>query len=81
MYVCVQPLSVGNKPWEVGMNKSEVTLVSAAAHLRVSWHTAYRLMLTGALPGQQRKGRWYVVQADVERLAAEQTHEQEGTEP
>ncbi|MCH7800105.1 MAG: helix-turn-helix domain-containing protein [Chloroflexi bacterium] len=59
----------------------EVTLVSAAAHLRVSWHTAYRLMLTGALPGQQRKGRWYVVQADVERLAAEQTHEQEGTEP
>ena len=62
------------------MNTTEVTLVSAAAHLRVSWHTAYRLVLTGALRGQQRKGRWYVEQADVERLASERTDEHEGIE-
>ena len=39
------------------MNKNEVTLVTAAARLRVSWHTAYRLVLTGELEGRQDQGR------------------------
>ncbi len=47
------------------MDKREVDLVEAAARLRVPWHTAHRLVLTGRLEGERRNGRWRVVVASI----------------
>ena len=48
---------------------TEMTLVEAAARLRVPWHTAYKWVLTGTLRGRQMGGRWFVSRQDVEELA------------
>ena len=53
------------------MEAREVDLVEAAARLRVPWHKAHRLVLTGELRGERREGRWKVDAADLERLVRE----------
>ena len=63
------------------MNVSQMDLVEAAARLRVPWHTAHRLVLTGQLMGERRNGRWYVDTADLERLEHERKREQESSGP
>lgn len=45
-----------------------IGLAEAAAKLRVPHPEAYRLMLTGVLPGEKVRSRWMVRLADVERL-------------
>jgi hypothetical protein len=50
------------------MTQQRIDLVSAAARLRISWHTAYRLVLTGVLDGERLGGRWYVDPRSVERF-------------
>ena len=45
-----------------------VDLVEAAARLRISYHAAYRLVLTGRLKAERRNGRWLVDREDLERL-------------
>ena len=46
-----------------------IGLAEAAYALRLPYQDAHRLLLTGVLQGEKRSGRWYVVAADVERLA------------
>ena len=46
-----------------------IGLAEAAQRLRLPYQDCHRLLLTGALRGEKRKGRWYVHLADVERLA------------
>ena len=50
----------------------QMTLVSAAHRLRIPWHKAHRLVLTGELTGRLMGRRWYVDVKDVERLATQQ---------
>lgn len=52
------------------MTETETVPLSRAAHrLRLSWHAAWRLVLTGAIEGEQDdRGRWRVRADDVERL-------------
>ena len=57
------------------METREVDLVEAAARLRVPWHKAHRLVLTGQLRGERREGRWKVDAADLERLMCEREAE------
>ena len=54
--------------------KREVDLIEAAAQLRVPYHTAHRWVLTGALQGVRRGGRWYVSTRDLKRLIRSRTH-------
>ena len=59
------------------MNRlGEVDLVEAAHRLRVAWHVAYRMVLTGELEGERHEGHWYVDAADLERLEHEREREQ-----
>jgi hypothetical protein len=51
------------------MRKGEMTLVSAAALLRVPWHRAHRWVLEGILDGHQAHGRWFVSRASISRMA------------
>lgn len=55
------------------MNTQEpkVPLPQAALRLQKSWHRTYRLLLGGELKGEQRDGRWYVREEDVQRLEAQ----------
>jgi len=46
----------------------EIGLAEAAARLRIPYQDAHRLLLTGAIAGQKRGGRWFVQLADVEKL-------------
>ena len=46
-----------------------IGLAEAAQLLRTPYQDAHRLLLTGKLQGEKRKGRWYVSVADVTRLA------------
>ena len=48
---------------------AKLGLAEAAQALRIPYQDAHRLVLTGVLRGEKRSGRWYVVAADVERLA------------
>lgn len=50
------------------MRKAEVTLTQAAALLAASYNQTMRLVLVGALKGEQRRGRWFVDARDLERL-------------
>lgn len=50
--------------------QDEIGLAEAAQRLGISWQRAWRLVLTGALDGHQRDGRWYV---HVESVAAMKT--------
>ncbi len=54
-------------------SNEEIDLVTAAQRLRLSWHTTHRLVLQGQLRGERRNGHWFVVEADVERLAEQRT--------
>lgn len=49
--------------------KSMIGLAEAAQRLHLPYQDCHRLLLTGAIRGEKRKGRWYVVALDVERLA------------
>ena len=51
--------------------QATIPLPHAAIRLRVSWAMAYRLLLGGELQGEQRRGRWYVKEEDVQRLEAQ----------
>ena len=53
------------------MAKERVDLVEAATRLRVAYHAAYRLVLTGGLRAERRNGRWLVDLEDLERLERE----------
>ena len=55
----------------------QVDLVGAAQRLRVAWHVAYRMVLTGALKGERRDGHWFVDATDLERLVREREHERQ----
>ena len=46
-----------------------IGLAEAAQRLRLPYQDAHRLLLTGKLRGEKRKGRWYVSMNDVTRLA------------
>ncbi len=43
-----------------------IGLAVAAARLKIPYQDAHRLLLTGRLGGEKRKGRWFVSAADVE---------------
>lgn len=43
----------------------EMGLPRAAQELRLSWHAAYALVLTGRLTGRNVNGRWKVTAASV----------------
>ena len=51
------------------MTGEVIGLAEAAQRLRLPYQDCHRLLLTGALRGEKRKGRWYVHLVDVERLA------------
>lgn len=46
-------------------------MVDAAQRLGLSWGQAWRLVLTGALPGRREGRRWMVDAEAVDRLVAE----------
>lgn len=52
------------------MRNNEMSLADAAHELGKTWAQTWGLLLTGALRGQKRGARWYVLSADVEALAA-----------
>ena len=55
-------------------NVEQITLSEAAKRLAVSYERAKRLLLTGALVGEQMGGRWYMVDLEsVERMARERS--------
>lgn len=45
-----------------------IGLAEAAHFLRMPYQDCHRLLLTGALRGEKRKGRWYVLLVDVKAL-------------
>ena len=48
-----------------------ITLAAMAARLRVPWARAWRFALEGQVRAKQREnGRWFVIESDVEKLAA-----------
>lgn len=53
------------------MHEHEIDLATAASRLHLSWHQAYRLVLTGALSGRRVAGRWFVDAEDLRRLQVE----------
>lgn len=42
-------------------------LTAAAAQLKLSYHAAQRLVLTGVIQGARVQGRWFVDSADLAR--------------
>lgn len=48
-----------------------VGLAEAAQYLGIPYQNAHRLLLTGALRGEKRSGRWIVRWEDAERLKTE----------
>jgi excisionase family DNA binding protein len=50
-------------------NVAMLSLQEAADRLGVHYMTAYRYVRLGQLPAEQRAGRWWVLAADVERMA------------
>lgn len=47
----------------------EISLPVAAMRLRVSYHVAYGLVLTGKLEARLENGRWYVSETSVDAEA------------
>ena len=43
-------------------------LAEAAHRLMLPYQDCHRLLMTGVLRGEKRKGRWYVLEEDVEQL-------------
>ncbi len=52
------------------INTAAVPLTVAAQRLGISWPRAWRLVLTGALAGFKRDGRWFVAAASLDALIA-----------
>lgn len=52
-----------------------IGLAEAAQRLRMPYQDCHRLLLTGLLRGEKRGGRWFIVLADVDRLAQERALE------
>lgn len=50
------------------MKKQQISVVEAAAALRLSYNQTLRLILIGALKGARVNGRWTVDPRDIERL-------------
>lgn len=48
-----------------------IGLGEAAARLHIPYQDAHRLLLTGKLTGQKRKGRWFVDIESVKRMELE----------
>ncbi len=48
-----------------------ISLSQMALRLHITWQRAWRLALEGKVRAEQRGSRWYVVEADVGRLARE----------
>ena len=55
--------------------KHEISLPQAAQRLRIPWRAAWEKIMTGAIEGEYRGGRWYIDARSVERVAAERDHE------
>lgn len=55
--------------------RETVDLVEAARRLRVAYHVALRLVLTGRLTGDRKNGRWKVDSEDLRRLEGERKEE------
>ncbi len=55
--------------------RETVDLVEAARRLRVAYHVAHRLVLTGRLKGDRKNGRWKVDSEDLRRLEGEREEE------
>ena len=51
--------------------KEMIGRAEAAQRLCLPYQDAHRLLLTGKLRGEKRKGRWYVSVNDVARLAGQ----------
>jgi hypothetical protein len=47
----------------------EIGLAEAAQKLKIPYQDYHRLLLTGLLRGEKRRGRWYVLAEDVSQLA------------
>jgi hypothetical protein len=60
---------------------TEVPLAQAAHTLGISWHSAYRLVLTGAICGRFAGGRWLVDASSVGRYQRERVMVAAGTNP
>lgn len=50
-----------------------VPLSTAARRLRLSWASAYRLILMGQLDGQLINGRWQISQESLDRVVKERS--------
>ena len=48
-------------------SNAEIPLTCAAQRLGISWHRAWRLVLTGTLEGRKVRGRWVVGRNSVAR--------------
>jgi hypothetical protein len=48
---------------------TEIGLAEAAHRLGIPYQDCHRLLLTGLLRGEKRRGRWYVLAEDVLQLA------------
>ena len=52
-------------------NNDEVALSDAAFRLKISYHRAWRRLLSGELQGRKIDGRWYVREGDLPSRDAE----------
>ncbi len=48
-----------------------IALADAAHRLRISWHLAYRYVLTGRLDARKVGGRWLVTEVSVGKVGDE----------
>jgi hypothetical protein len=53
-----------------GAGDGFVPLTEEALRLSISWHRAWRLMLTGQLTGRKEGSRWVVTTESVDRVLA-----------
>ncbi|MCH7856758.1 MAG: hypothetical protein IIB37_08395 [Gemmatimonadetes bacterium] len=47
------------------MKRELVPLADAAFRLKISYHQAWRRLLSGELNGQKIDGRWYILESDL----------------
>jgi hypothetical protein len=58
---------------------TERRLSFAAQQLREPYHSTRDRVLTGQLPARMIRGRWYVLQADLDRLLVARAAERDGS--
>lgn len=70
-FLCSQPMSHarGGKNMKQAATTLTMPLPRASQALGVPWHTAYAMVLSGKLEGEQRGARWFVTTRSVEELA------------